>query len=90
LGRSRLRGGRVGVSDEEWDCFAARRVLVRIRAVMTQPARLTLYVGFLRTTVPVTAASVAVQTESGKRLVFAQVLASGDSLLHTSPDCFPD
>lgn len=90
LGRSGLRGGRVGVSDEEWDCFAARRVLVRIRAVMTRPAGLTLYVGFLRTTAPVTAASLAVQTESGKRLLLAQVLESGDSLLYTSPDCFPD
>ena len=90
LGRRGLQGGRVGVSDEEWDCFAARRVLVRIRAVMTKPARLAPYVGFLRTTVPVTAASIAVQTYSGKRLLFAQVLESGDSLLHTSPDCFPD
>ena len=49
-----------------------------------------MYVGFLRTTVPVAAASLAVQTESGKRLIFAQVLASGDSLVYTSPDCFPD
>lgn len=90
LGRSRLRGGRVGVSDEEWDCFAARRVLVRIHAVMTKPARLAPYVDFLRTTVPVTAASMAVQTYTGKRLVFAQVLESGDSLVYVSPDCFRD
>lgn len=90
LSRSGLRGGRVGLSDEEWDCFAARRVLVRIRAVMTKPARLAPYVDFLRTTVPVTAASIAVQTFSGKRLFFAQVLESGDSLLYVSPDCVPD
>ena len=90
LGRSGLRGGRVGVSEQAWDCFAARRVLVRIRAVMTKPARLAPYTDFLRTTVPVTAASVAVQTYSGKRLAFAQVLESGDSLVYVSPDCFPD
>lgn len=90
LGRSGLRGGRVGLFDQEWDCFATRRVLVRIRAVMTKPARLAPYVGFLRTTVPVTAASLAVQTYSGKRLAFAQVLESGDSLLYVSSDCFPD
>lgn len=89
-GRSGLRGGRVGVSDEEWDCLAGRRVLVRVRAVMTRPAGLTRYIGFVRTTVPVTAASLSMQTDSGKRLVFAQVLESGDSLLYTSPDCFPD
>ncbi|HJR95722.1 MAG TPA: hypothetical protein VJ807_09820 [Gaiellaceae bacterium] len=90
FGRSGLRGSRVGMSEEAWDCFAARRVLVRVRAVMTKPAGLTRYIDFLRTTVPVTAASLAMQTSSGKRLVFAQLLESGDSLLYTSPDCFPD
>ena len=90
LGRSGLRGGAVGVFDEEWDCLAARRVLIRVRAVMTAPAELRSYVGFARTTVPVAAASLAVQTESGKRIAFAQVLESGRSLLYTSPDCFPD
>ena len=90
FGRSGLRGGRVGVAEEAWDCFAARRVLIRLRAVMTKPAELRSYLGFARTTVPVTAASLAAQTASGKRLVFAQVLESGRTLVYTSPDCFPD
>ena len=78
------------MAEEAWDCFAARRVLIRLRAVMTKPAELRSYVGFTRTTVPVTAASLAAQTASGKRLVFAQVLESGRTLVYTSPDCFPD
>jgi hypothetical protein len=90
FGRSGLQGGGVGVVEQAWDCFAARRVLVRLRAVMTKPADLRRYVGFTRTTLPVTAASLAVQTQSGKRLLFAQVLESGRSLLYTSPACFPD
>lgn len=90
LGRSGLRGGEVGVTDDRWDCASGRRVLVRIRAVLTAPARLTGYRGFLRTTVPVESASLAVQATAGKRLVFSQVLPSGKTLLYTSPTCFPD
>jgi hypothetical protein len=90
LGRRGLRGGPVGALDDRWDCASGRRVLVRIRAVTRTPARLASYRGFLRTTVPVQEASLAVQAESGRRLVFSQVLASGKALLFTSPTCFPD
>jgi hypothetical protein len=90
LGRRGLRGGPVGALDDRWDCASGRRVLVRIRAVTTAPARLATYRGFLRTTVPVQEASLAVQAESGRRLVFSQVLASGKALLFTAPTCFPD
>jgi len=90
LGRTGLRGGPVGATDDRWDCASGRRVLVRIRAVMTAPARLTGYRGFLRTTVPVESASLAVEAASGRRLVFSQVLPSGKALLYTSPTCFPD
>jgi hypothetical protein len=90
LGRTGLRGGPVGATDDRWDCASGRRVLVRIRATLTAPAQLTGYRGFLRTTVPVESASLAVQADSGKRLVFSQVLPSGKALLYTSPTCFPD
>jgi hypothetical protein len=90
LGRTGLRGGPVGATDDRWDCASGRRVLVRIRAVMTAPTRLTGYRGFLRTTVPVESASLAVEAASGRRLVFSQVLPSGKALLYTSPTCFPD
>jgi hypothetical protein len=90
LGRSGLQGGPAGVLDERWECGTGRRVLVRVRATMTAPTRLSSFRGFLRTTVPARAASLAVQSESGRRLVFAQVLESGKALLYTSPSCYPD
>lgn len=90
LGRSGLKGGAAGPTDDRWDCTSSRRVLVRIRAVLTAPSRLTTFRGFLRTTVPVQRASLAVQAQSGKRLVYAELLESGMALLHTSPSCFPD
>lgn len=90
LGRSGLQGGPVGVLDERWECNSGRRVLVRVRAAMTAPTQLTSYRGFLRTTVPARAASLAVQSESGRRLLFAQVLESGKALVYTSPSCFHD
>jgi hypothetical protein len=35
-------------------------------------------------------ASLAVRTQSGKPLVYAQVFESGKSFLYTAPSCFPD
>jgi hypothetical protein len=90
LGRTGLRGGAVGPFDDRWDCTTGRSVLVRVRASLAGPAKLSKYRGFLRTTVPVESASLAVQTTSGKPLVHAQLLESGKALLHTSPTCFPD
>jgi hypothetical protein len=90
LSRGGLRGGAVGAIDDRWDCASGRSVLVRIRAVLTRPARLTGYRGFLRTTVPVESASLAVQAATGRRLVLSQVLPSGKALLFTSPTCYPD
>jgi hypothetical protein len=63
---------------------------VRVRAVLGSQTALRSFRGFLRTTVPVREASLAVRTQSGKPLVYAQVFQSGKSLLFTSPTCFPD
>ncbi len=90
LARTKLQGGGVGPIDDRWDCVTGRRVVVRIRAILESKASLKSYRGFIRTTVPVKSASLAVRTEAGKPLVYAQVLESGKSLLFTSPGCFPD
>jgi hypothetical protein len=90
LGRAGLRGGAAGPIDDRWDCATGRRVLVRVRAVLGSQTALRSFRGFLRTTVPVREASLAVRTQSGKPLVYAQVFQSGKSLLFTSPTCFPD
>jgi hypothetical protein len=90
LSRTGLRGGATGPFDDRWDCGTGRRVLLRVRAVLASPSRLSSYRGYLRTTTPVRSAELAARTESGKRLVYAQVFESGKSLQFTSPSCFPD
>ena len=90
LGRKGLSGGATGPIDDRWDCATGRRVLVRVRAVLGSPAPLKTFRTVLRTTVPVQSAELVAATESGKRLVDAQVFQSGKSLLYTSPSCFPD
>jgi len=90
LSRSGLDGGTVGPIDERRDCASGRRILVRIRAVLGSAARLSTFRSVLRTTVPVREATLVARAQSGRPLVYAQVLQSGKSLLYTSPTCFPD
>jgi len=90
VSRSGLDGGAVGPIDDRWDCASGRRILVRIRAVVGSAARLSSFRSVLRTTVPVREATLVARTQSGRPLVYAQVLQSGKSLLYTSPTCFPD
>jgi hypothetical protein len=90
LDRTGLSGGAAGPFDDRWDCTTGNRVLVRVRTVVGARAALKSYRGFLRTTVPVRQASLAVRTLTGKPLMYAEVFESGKSLLFTSPRCFPD
>ena len=90
LGRRELQGGAAGPIDDRWDCESGRRVFVRVRAVLGSRATLGTFRSVLRTTVPVREAQLAARTQSGKPLVFAEVLQSGKSVLYTSPTCFPD
>lgn len=90
LSRSGLQGGAAGPIDDRWDCTPGRRVYVRVRAVLGSRAGLTTFRSVLRTTVPVREATLAARAQSGRTLVYAQVLQSGKSLLFTSPTCFPD
>lgn len=90
LGRRGLRGGAAGPIHDRWDCATGRGVLVRVRAVLGSPASLKTFRTVLRTTVPVKSAQLAVRTQSGKPLVYAQVLESGKAFLYTAPSCFPD
>jgi hypothetical protein len=85
-----LQGGAMSPFDDQWDCATGRQVLVHVRAVLGSASPLKSYRGFLRTTVPVKEASLAVRTASGKPLVYARVLGSGKSFLYTAPGCFPD
>ena len=89
LVRTGLRGGVAGPFDDRWACATPRRVLVRVRAMLTSRGTLRSYRSFLRTTVPLRSASLAVRTQAGKPLVYANVLENGRARLFTSPTCFP-
>ena len=90
LGRRGLRGGAVRPIDDRWDCEAGRRIFVRVRALLGSRGTLGAFRSVVRTTVPVRDAQLAARTQSGRPLVYAQVVQSGKSLLFTSPTCFPD
>jgi hypothetical protein len=86
-----LSGGDPGPFGEEIDCRPApRRVLVRVRAVLQSPSTLRLRRSYLRTDVPARRAELAVRTEAGKPLVYAQVLESGRARLFTGAGCVPE
>jgi hypothetical protein len=90
LGSGGLEGGTAGRLGDAFDCTSPRTVLVRVRAVLTSPGTLKGHDIFLLTTSPVREAAVAVRTESGKPLVYAQVLQSGKTRLFTAKGCLPD
>ena len=70
--------------------MTGRRIVVRLRAVVESRASLKSFRGFVRTTIAVKTASLAVRTESGRALAYAEVSDSGKSLLYTAPSCSPD
>jgi nucleotide-binding universal stress UspA family protein len=88
LSPSGLQGGPLGPFDERKVCSVRPRVVVRVRAVLARPAVLQSYRKFARTTVPVKEARFVVQTQSGKRLAYAEVFESGKARLFTAPSCF--
>ena len=89
LGAQGLRGGALGSFEDSRRCFTQRRVLMRIRAVLSSPAVLRRFRVFSRTTVPVNEATFVIQTEAGKRLAYAEVFESGRARLFTAKGCFP-
>jgi hypothetical protein len=90
LSPARLSGGPAGVFGEGFDCVAPRRVLVRVRAVFGSSSALHGDGLFVRTNTPVREAHMAMQTESGRALAFAEVLESGKTRLFTAGSCSPD
>jgi hypothetical protein len=88
-----LRGRPLRSGDLEHKCEAARRVLVRIRAVFHVPTKLepdrTFGYQMLRALGGVKEAQLVVRAQSGRALVFAS-LAGGKPRLLTAPGCFED
>jgi hypothetical protein len=90
LARTRLRDAGAIPLVEEFDCASPRRVYVRVRAVLQSKVTLRRKGFFRATLVPVREAELVVRTESGKPLVYAQVLRSGKTRLFTAKGCAPD
>ena len=84
-----LTGGPASPFGDEYDCPAPRRVLVRVRAVLRLPAELRSRSGFLSTTSPVQEARLAVRTQPGKPLMYAEVLDTGKARLFVASSCAP-
>jgi hypothetical protein len=85
-----LEGGRPGQLGEQFDCPTPRRVLVRTRAVLQSPTTLTRHRQFLVARTPVLEGYLAVRTESGRPIAYAETFASGKARLFTAPRCLPD
>ena len=82
-----LGGGAASPLLERFECVMPRRILVHIRAEFRTPASLRR--GEF-TEVPVKAAKLAVRSESGKRLVYAEVFESGKARLFMAANCARD
>ena len=84
-----LGGGPAAPLGDELKCEAPRRVLIRVRAVLTSRASLRGRV-FESVHVPVREAKLAVRTLSGKPLTYGTVMESGKATLHTAKGCRPE
>lgn len=90
LSSAGLRGGVAAQLGDSFDCAVARRVIVRVRAVLESPAVLKVHDHFLLTTVPVTEAKIAVRTQKGRPLAYMTTAASGRSTIFTGKGCLPE
>jgi hypothetical protein len=84
-----LGGGAASQLGDDLDCATPRRVLVRIQATLPS-TKLKRHRDFLRTTAPARKARLAVRTEGGKALVYAEVAESGRAKLYTARTCRED
>ena len=85
LSRDGLRGGATGADIRAFDCDAAQRVFVRIRATTRVSASLRERGRiFVATSAPIQRAELVVRTPAGKLLTYAAVDQSGRSQLHTA------
>jgi hypothetical protein len=97
LSKGGLSGGAASQLGEEYRCHPGRRVLVRIRAVFRDPTTLRLRRLAGQKTPgrtyladgTVVSAQVAVRSNAGKSLAYAEVFETGKARLFTAPNCLP-
>jgi hypothetical protein len=84
-----LSGGAAGPFDDEFDCSTPRRVVVRLQATLQAPTPVRRNRRFTRITASISEARIAVRTEAGRPIAYAEVLASGRARVFTGGGCFP-
>lgn len=89
-----LTGGLVSQLEEKYDCRTPRRVLVRVRGVFRSPAslrkgRFTQRPVYMATGA-VRASYLAIRTQAGRPLIYAETRESRKARLFTARSCFRD
>ena len=87
LAMAGLTGGAAPPLGDEKECFAPKRVVVRVRATLGVPGSLRRGDDFETTHTPVREAKLAIRTLAGKPLVYADVRESGKARLFTAKGC---
>jgi hypothetical protein len=90
LSRAGLEGGAVSPFGEKLDCPAPRRVLVHVRGLAIAKTELRRRGAFLGTNVPMKSGRLAVTTEKGRPILYADVTESGVARLFTARECVFD
>ena len=90
LQRTGLRSHAAGQLGTEVSCEVPRRVVVRVRAVLSSSGRLRTGQDFHFTHSPVREATLAVRTLAGTPLALATVSQTGKTTLFTAKGCVPE
>lgn len=84
---SGMQGGAAAPLGSEFECFAPKQVVVRVRAVLASPGALRSGEAFQTAHVPIREAKLAVRTLTGKTLVYADVQEGGKARLFAAKGC---
>lgn len=87
-----LQGGVARKFGDEYDCAVPRRIVVRIRGVLSAPASLRFDARnrVHSTNVPVRAAYLVVRTRAGTPLAYSEAFESGKARVFTARSCVED
>jgi hypothetical protein len=87
LTSSGLQGGVAARLGDEYECFAPKQVVVRVRAVLAAPGGLRRGPQYQTAHVVVREAKLVARTPAGKVLAYADVTESGRARLFTAKGC---
>jgi hypothetical protein len=82
-----LRGGPLNRIGETYKCTMPRSIVLRVRAEFRSPVNIRASDGVQSSEAPLRKGSLAIRTEQGKRLLYADVLESGRARLFVAPSC---